>query len=165
MNRSVLAASVAVVALVTPLAGTPGTKTNFSGTWEMDSARSESPQARDSKGSETVVIKQTESEFSVERRRDGQSETIVYKMDGSQTEKPAPDNGPYRWSVKWDGSKLTTETQRNINRTAVTITDVLSLAKNGNEMTVNRTLTVQHGYSWQGAKNYASAKDLFVKVR
>jgi len=165
MNRTVLAMTVAVAALMAPLPGTPDTKTDFSGTWEMDSTRSESPHSGDSKGPVTVVIKQTDSELSVETRRDGQSETIVYKMDGSQTEKPAPDNGPYRWSAKWDGSKLTTETQRNINRTAVTVTDVLSLAKNGNEMTVNRTLTVQHGYSWHGAKNYASAKDLFVRVR
>jgi hypothetical protein len=165
MSRTVLATSVAVVALMAPLLGTPDTKTDFSGTWEMDSTRSESPHFGDSKGPVTVVIKQTESEVSVETRRDGQSETIVYKMDGSETEKPAPDNGPYRWRAQWDGSKLTTETHRNINRTAVTILEVRSLADNGKEMTVNRTLTVQHGYSGSGAKNYASAKDLFVKAR
>ena len=165
MNRTVLATSVVVVALMTPLAGTPDTKTNFSGTWEIDSTRSESPQARDSKGSETVVIKQTEFEFSVERRRDGQSETIVYKMDGSETEKPAPDNGPYRWRAKWDGSKLTTETHRNINGKTITIIEVRTLADNGKEMTVNRSLTVQHGYHGREANNYASAKDLFVKTR
>ena len=166
MNRIVLATSIAVVALLAPLPGTADTKTDFSGTWEMDSTRSESPHFGDStQGPVTVVIKQTESEVSVETRRDGQSETIVYKMDGSETEKnPAPDNGPYRWRAEWDGSKLTTETHRNINRTAVTVLEVRTLAENGKEMTVNRTLTVQHGYTGSGAKNYASAKDLFVKT-
>jgi hypothetical protein len=157
--------SVAVVTLMTPLLGTPDTKTDFSGTWEMDSTRSESPHSGDFNGPVIVVIKQTESEISVETRREGQSETIVYKMDGSETEKPAPDNGPYRWRAKWDGPKLTTETHRNINSTAVTILEVRSLSNGRNEMTVNRTLTVQHGYSGTGAKNYASAKDIFVKAR
>ena len=165
MNRTVLAMTVAVFSLMAPLPGTPDTKTDFSGTWEMDSARSESPHSGgDSQGPVTVVIKQTDSELSVETRRDGQRETIVYKMDGSQTEKPAPDNGPYRWRAEWEGSKLTTETHRNINRTAVTVLEVRSLADNGKEMTVNRTLTVQHGYTGSGAKNYASAKDMFVKA-
>src|SRR5882724_2211407 len=121
MNRTVLATSVAAVALMAPLLGMPDTKTDFSGTWEMDAARSESPHFGDSPAPVTVVIKQTASEVNVETRREGQTETIVYKMDGSETEKPAPDNGPYRWRVRWDGSKLITETHRNINSTAVTV--------------------------------------------
>ncbi|MEO8126959.1 MAG: hypothetical protein ABI822_07695, partial [Bryobacteraceae bacterium] len=66
---------------------------------------------------------------------------------------------------RWDGPKLITQTQRNINHTAVTVTEVLSLGTGRKEMTVNRTLTVQHGYSWDKAKNYSSAKDVFVKAR
>jgi hypothetical protein len=165
MNRSVVRTSVAIFALMVPLLGTPDTKTNFSGTWEMDAARSESPHFGNSNGVETVVIKQTESEISVERRRDGQSETIVYKMDGSDTEKPSGDNGPYRWHAKWDGPRLTTETHRNVNGASVTILEVHTLGDGGREMTVNRTLTVQHGYQGTDAKNYASAKDVFVKAR
>ena len=166
MNRTTLAGWVFLVALMAPLLGRPDTKTDFTGTWEMDSKRSESSQFSDSRQPVTVIIKQTAFDVTVETRKDGEVETIVYRMDGSETEKrPAPDNGPYRWSAKWEGSKLITETHRNINRTAVTVTEVLSLVGNRNEMTVNRSLTVQHGYSWDKAKNYSSAKDVFVKAR
>ena len=164
MNRIVLATWVVAVALMVPVVGMPDTKTDFSGTWEMDLARSESAHSGDSQGPVTVVIKQTTSDISVETRREGQSETLVYRMDGSETEKPAPDNGPYKWRARWDGPKLITETHRNINSTAVTVLEVRSLSDNGKEMTVNRTLTVQHGYSGTGAKNYASAKDVFVRL-
>lgn len=164
MNPTALTALIAL--LMVPLPARSDTKTDFTGTWEMDSARSESPQFRDSKQSITVIVKQTQFDITVETRKDGQTETIVYRLDGNETEqRPAPDNGPYRWSARWDGPKLITQTQRNINRTAVTVSEVLSLAPNRKEMTVNRTLTVQHGYSWDKAKNYSSAKDVYVKAR
>src|SRR3954462_8360381 len=152
MNRTVLATSVAAVTLLAPLLGMPDAKTDFSGTWEMDAARSESAHSGDSQSPVTVVIKQTASDISVETRQEGQSETIVYRMDGSETEKPPPDNGPYKWRARWDGPKLITETHRNINSTAVTVLEIRSLSGNGREMTVNRTLTVQHGYSGTGAQ-------------
>jgi hypothetical protein len=164
MNHTVRATVVTVLILVTSLLGGPDSKTDFSGTWEMDMTRSESPYYGESKGPVTVVIKQTADELSVETRRDGLNETIVYKMDGSETEKPATDNGPYKWRARWDGPKLTTEVHRNINRATVTISELLSLADDGKEMMINRTLTVQHGYNVRGAKNYASAKDVFVKA-
>jgi len=164
MNRTAL--TTFVTGLLAPLLASPNPKTDLTGAWEMDSTRSESPQYGDSKQPVTLIIKQTEFDVTVETRKDGQVETIVYRMDGTETEKrPAPDNGPYRWSARWDGSKLITQTQRNINHTAVTVTEVLSLSANRKEMTVNRTLTVQHGYSWDKAKNYSSAKDVFVKAR
>ena len=31
------------------------------------------------------------------------------------------------------------------------------------ELTLDRTLTVQHGYSMRGTKNYSSGKDVFLK--
>src|SRR4051794_12443182 len=117
-NRTVFVLSAVLLALATPWVAAPEAKPNFSGTWEMDAERSESTHSGDTIGTVVVVIKQTDSEFSVETRRDGRSETIVYKMDGSETEKPAPDNGPYRWRLRWDGSNLRTDTSRNINSTA-----------------------------------------------
>lgn len=86
-------------------------------------------------------------------------------MDGSETEKPAPDNGPYKWKAQWDGAKLNTQVHRNINRATVTTTEALSLGEGGKELIVDRTLTVQHGYDLRGARNYASAKDVFVKAQ
>lgn len=165
MKRIVLAAPFAALALLIPCFAAPANKTDLSGTWEMDVTRSESPHATDSSGAVTLVIKQTANELSIETRRDGQTETIVYKLDGSETEKPAPDNGPYKWRAQWEGGKLVTETHRNINRATVTVREARSLDAKGKEMTVDRTLTVQHGYEMRGAKNYSSAKDVFVKAK
>jgi hypothetical protein len=90
-------------------------------------------------------------------------ESIIYKLDGSTTEKPAPDNGPFAWRAELSGSQLITETHRNVNRATVTVREVRSLEKDGKEMQLNRSLTVQHGYQMRGAKNYANGKDIFVK--
>lgn len=165
MDRNVLATSLAALALLLPcMTGAPGSS-DFSGTWEMDAARSESAHSSAANGPVTLVIKQTPSELSIETQRGDQRETIVYKLDGSQTEKPAEDNGPFQWRSQWQGTKLMTETHRNVNRATVTIKEILSLDEKAKEMTVDRTLTVQHGYSMRGSKNYSSGKDVFVKRR
>jgi hypothetical protein len=113
----------------------------------------------------TLVIKQDANELSIETRRGGQSETLVYKLDGSESQKPAEDNGPFQWRARWDGPKLVTETNRNVNRATVTISETLSLDRKAKELTVDRTLTVQHGYTMRGTKNYSSGRDVFVKTR
>ncbi len=161
----IVGASVTVLALLIPcFEATPATKTNFSGTWEMDTTRSESAHSG-APGPVTLVIKQTPTEVSIETRRSGQSETLIYKLDGSETKKPAQDNGPFEWRARWQGPKLVTEIHRNVNRATVTIEETFILDPKAKELTVDRTLTVQHGYSMRGAKNYSSGKDVFIKAR
>jgi hypothetical protein len=60
---------------------------------------------------------------------------------------------------------LATETHRNINRATVTINEIFSLDRKAKEITVDRTLTVQHGYSMRGSKNYSSGQDVFIRTR
>ncbi|MEJ7607012.1 MAG: hypothetical protein WKF37_12295 [Bryobacteraceae bacterium] len=165
MNHIVLGTFVAAVALLIPCLGSPDTKTDFSGSWEMDATRSESAHSSTSSGPVTLVMKQSASEVSIETRQNGQSETIVYKLDGSESQKPAQDNGPFQWTARWEGTKLVTETHRNVNRATVTIKEILSLDSKAKEITVERTVTVQHGYSMRGTQNYSSGKDVFVKAR
>ena len=165
MRRIVLTTLLGLAALSTASLGAPETKADFSGTWELDAARSESPHFGESSGPVVIVIKQTDSELTVETTREGRTESLVYKMDGTESERPAPDNGPYKWRVKWDGPKLMTEVHRNINRSTVTVNEIRNLVNGGKEMEVERTLTVQHGYDMRRARNYASAKDVFKKVR
>ena len=164
MKVLTLAACVTAVALVIPAVGSADDDVNLSGTWKMDTARSESAHSGVQSGPVTLVIKQTPTELSIETRRGDQSETIVYLMDGSETKKPASDNGPFQWRLQREGPKLVTETHRNINRATVTIKEALSLSPKGKELNVDRTLTVQHGYTMRGAQNYSSAKDVFVKA-
>jgi hypothetical protein len=139
--------------------------TDFSGTWEMDAARSETAHSSPTPGPVTLVIKQTPTDVSVETRRNSQSETLVYKLDGTVGKKPAQDNGPFEWRARWEGSKLVIETHRSVNRTTVTILETLTLGPKAKELTVDRKLTVQHGYTMRGAKNYSSGTDIFVKAQ
>src|SRR5687767_7789277 len=65
--RGILGASVMVLALVIPcIAATRGTKTDFSGTWEMDATRSESAHSSGFGVPVTLVINQTPTEVSIE---------------------------------------------------------------------------------------------------
>ncbi len=131
----------------------------------MDASRSESARSSTPSGPVTLVIKQTGTDLRMETRQNGQSETIVYKLDGSESQKPAQDNGPFQWTARWEGTKLVTDTHRNVNRATVTIKEILSLDSKVKEISVDRTLTVQHGYTMRGAKNYSSGKDVFVKSK
>jgi hypothetical protein len=165
-SRRILAASLTVVALVIPcLAATRGSKIDFSGTWEMDARRSVSAHSSTPSVPVTLVIKQTPTEVSIETRRSDRSETLIYKLDGSETKRPAQDNGPFEWRARWQGSKLITETHRNVNRATVTIEETFTLNSKAKEIIVDRTLTVQHGYTMRGAKNYSSGQDVFIKTR
>lgn len=163
MNRTIFGACVA--ALLIPCFATPDAKTDFSGTWEMDTKRSESAHSGATTVPVTLVIKQTANDLSIETRQNAQTETIVYKLDGSEVEKPAQDNGPFQWRARWEGPKLVTETHRNINGVTVSVKEILSLDSKAKELTVDRTLTVQHGYTLRGTRNYSSGKDIFVKAR
>jgi hypothetical protein len=165
MTRLNCLAYIIGMAVVAPLCEPAETRPDFSGTWEMDATRSDSANSSAATGPVTVIIKQTRDEISVETRQQGQTETLVYKLDGSTTEKPAQDNGPFQWRAEWAAGKLITETHRNVNRATVTIRETRSMDAKRKEMQVDRTLMVQHGYNMRGAKNYASGTDLFVKSR
>lgn len=148
-----------------------GSKADFSGTWSMDPARSESAHQAVPIGPVTLVIRQTESELSIETRRTGNdksstsSETLTWKLDGSESGASGDSSdASIKTRARWDGPKLVTETARNLHGTPVTVVHVLSLDPTGKVMTIDKTLTVQHGYQAQGAKNTGTGKDVFVKA-
>jgi hypothetical protein len=154
-------------ALLTPSAGQSAKrKPDFTGTWTLDSTRSVSAQSPDNAAAPlTLVIKQTDTEVSIDTRRGDRGETLIYNLDGSQSKKTAEDNGAFEWRARWQGPKLVTEVHRNVNGATVTIEETLSLNATQKELIVDRTLTVQHGYTMRGAKNYSSGQDVFTKVR
>ena len=167
-----MAIAIFTMALVFPLAAGTQSTTDFSGTWKMDVARSESAHQAIPIGPVTLVIKQTATEISIETRRmsDGNkseihSETLTYKLDGSESTVAATDGTPIKCQARWEGTKLVTGTTRNIHGSTVTTTYVHGLNPKGNELTVHKTLTVQHGYQFDGAKNSGTGTDVFVRVK
>ena len=53
---------------------------------------------------------------------------------------------------------------RNVQNSTVTTVYVHTLSPNGREMTVDKTLTVQHGYQGQSATNTGHGKDVYIRV-
>ena len=158
--------AVTVFVLLTPSFGQVSKrKPNFTGTWALDAKRSVSAQSADNAGPMTLVIKQTDTELGIEMRQGQRAETLIYNLDGSESKQTGKENGAFEWRARWQGPKLVTETHRNVNGATVTIEETLSLNGAQKELTVDRTLTVQHGYTMRGAKNYSSGQDVFTKIR
>ncbi len=161
---------VCVLALALPLAAPGQSAIDFSGAWKMDAARSESAHQAVPIGPVTLTIKQTATEVSIETRRSEakgstQTEVLTYKLDGSESTTSATDGAPIKCKAHWEGTKLITGTTRNIQGATVTTLYVHNLNSSGNELTVQKTLTVQHGYQFEGAKSYGTGTDVFTKVK
>jgi hypothetical protein len=162
---------VSMMALVLPFAAGGQRASDFSGTWKMDAARSESAHQAVPIGPVMVVIKQTATELSIETRRGEPNksathgEILTYKLDGSETTTTGIDGEPVKCRAHWEEAKLITGTTRNIQGATVTTLYVHSLDRSGREMTIHKTLTVQHGYQFEGAKNSGIGTDVFVKTK
>ena len=122
-------------------------------------------------GTFTLVIKQAATELSIETRRSERrksaisSEILTFKLDGSENSIEGNYGVQIKAKAHWDGAKLITETERSIQGSTVTTMQVFSLDASRKEMTVDNTLTVQHGYQSQGANNTGRGKDVFIKSR
>jgi len=135
---------------------------DFSGTWKMDSSRSESAAQAEPIGPVTLVIVQTPNDVKIETTRAQRSSAVTYKFDGS---KVTVSNGTL--TTHWDGVKLVTEGVFDVNGAAVTMTEIRTLAAGGSEMLVEKTVVVQHGYpdTLRGTQNYVAGKDVFVRAQ
>jgi hypothetical protein len=155
-----LVAAALFATLVSSFAAQPYAQgPDFSGTWKMDPTRSESAAQNDPIGPVTVVIAQSRDELRVETKRTEGSSAVTYKLDGSEVKIPG---GTAK--THWDGARLVTEIEMYVQGQAVTTKETRSLTSGGNEMIVDITLVVQHGYS-ASTTNYGSGKDIYVRAR
>jgi hypothetical protein len=142
---------------------------DLSGVWQMDASRSESAHQDVPIGPVTLTIKQSPAAISIATRRapkdksPASTESLTFKLDGSEDSIVSSSGATVKVKAHWDGAKLVAETARNIQGSTVTTLQVFSLDPSGKEMTVDKTLTVQHGYQFPGAHNTGSGKDVFVK--
>jgi hypothetical protein len=141
-------------------------KPDFSGTWTMDEARSESAHYPDFIGPVVVVITQTPTTFTVETKRGTKSTVARYQIVEAESTPSgatiATSQQPYK--AYWEGASLICETLREEPST-VRGKEVRTLTDDGREMTVVTTVIVDHGYDVAGAKNHATGKDVFTKAR
>ena len=55
--------------------------------------------------------------------------------------------------------------QRHIRQVVIYGTDHCPRSASGDDMTVESTVIVQHGYSMPGARTYGSSKDVFTRAK
>ena len=138
---------------------------DFSGTWTMDLARSESSQQGTSVKPVTFVITQNPTQVRIETTRGERIENVLYPLARSRgATGTSGSSAAAHPEAYWEGDTLVTETQRPVNGYTVTVKEARSLGPGGKEMTVQTTVIVQHGYSMPGAKNYGTSKDVFIKT-
>lgn len=142
-----------------------GRRVNLSGTWVMDPERSESAQATDETQvrSATVVIRHTPANIHVDTVRNGVREFARYPIAGTEQPKAVGTSGSIGTIVEWDGQAMVTITPLEVNGMTVTMAERRFLSADGREMTVMRSLTVQHGYQGNGRNFSPQSTDIYVR--
>lgn len=150
MKRVLLLATIAVVIL--PFVGHAQSKPDFSGTWTLDTAKSDpAPQGRGGGGgggAATLTIKQTATELSVMSEGRQGPQTLTYKLDGSESTNQMMGRGgatPAKSTAKWDVSSLVIETTREFNGMSITTKEVRRLDNGGKDMIVETTTQTPNG--------------------
>lgn len=145
----------------------------FTGVWRMDAERSESAHQAVPIGPVTLILKAIPTGLRIETRRTGKgkvrstNENLEFRLDGSENVVSDNFGKPIKTKAHFDGPRLVTETVRNIQGSTVTSVQVFSLDASGNALTIDKTLTVQHGYQSTSpdANNAGKGRDVFVRSR
>ena len=148
MKRVLLLAMM--TSLIVPMTARAQGKTDFSGAWTLDAAKSDAPMAGrgGAAGPVTLAIKQTAAELTIATKRGEQSQTATYKLDGSESKNETMGRGGAQTVVSkahWDGAKLVIEGTREIQGFAITTKEVRSLSADMKEMTVETAISAPQG--------------------
>jgi hypothetical protein len=149
MKRVLLLA--ATMAVIIPFAARAQGKPDFSGTWTLDTAKSDpAPAGRGGGGggAATLTIKQTANELSVQSEGRQGPQTMTYKLDGSESKNEQMGRGGAQTIVskaKWDGASLVIDTTREIQGMSITTHEVRKLDNGGKEMKVESTTQTPQG--------------------
>lgn len=137
---------------------------DFNGTWKMVADRSQSPQQSTPISEMTFVIEQTGDSLRLDMTSRGDKTVSVTYPIVAKPEKPGPPLVGDERRAFWDGNRLIAERGGTISGQTVSTRQSLTLSPDRSEMTVERLVIVQHGYTLRGAKNYATVKDVFVRA-
>ena len=138
-------------------------RANFTGSWQMVAARSGSPTQNTPVTEMTFVIDHAADQIRLDMTTAGRTLSEAYPIVAAPRAPADPLSGDERRAY-WDGTRLVVERGGTISGQTVSSRQWLTLNADGSEMTVERLVIVQHGYSLRGAKNYASVKDVFTRM-
>lgn len=149
MKRILICSLVMVLAISGFVYAQP--KPDFSGTWVLDTAKSDlganNPSSKQNPTQNQMrkvklIVKQTANELIIERPS---GDTASYKLDGSESINNLPNGSQGKTIMSWASDTLVAKTTVNVGGKNVTITDVRSLDANGQVMTVRVTRQTPKG--------------------
>ena len=148
MTRVLLLA--ATMAVILPFAARAQGTPDFSGTWTLDTAKSDpAPAGRGGGGgAATLMIKQTGTELSIQSEGRQGPQTMTYRLDGSESKNEQMGRGGAQTVVskaKWDGASLVIDTTRDIQGMTITMHEVRKLDNGGKEMKVETIIQTPQG--------------------
>jgi hypothetical protein len=138
-------------------------RANFTGSWQMVAARSGSPTQNSPVTEMTFVIDHAADQIRLDMTTGGRTLSEAYPIVAAPKTTVDPIGGDERRAY-WDGTRLVVERGGTISGQTVSSRQALTLNADGSEMTVERLVIVQHGYSLRGARNYATVKDVFTRM-
>lgn len=142
---------VAIVAVVLSPTGRAQSRPDFTGTWTLDSAKSDPlPAGRGGPGAGggTITIKQTGREVLIVNEGRQGSQMLTYMLDGSESTNQIAGRGgtvAAKSKARWDASSLVTETTRELNGLSIATKEVRRLLDAGNQMEVETTIETPQG--------------------
>jgi hypothetical protein len=159
-------AAVFVLSLVLPAAAVTQVKPDFSGSWKMDETRSASAVQSGFVGPVVWRITQEPDQLKVEMQRASKAFTRTFVIDASKPKAAGggATAGAPGFRAHWDGDALVTESTQTIQGQTVTTSEVLTLSSSGQELNVERTVNVHHGYTVRGAQSSVVARDTFTRT-
>jgi hypothetical protein len=153
-----------ILAVMLALTGQSATP-DFTGTWQMIPARSGSPQQSEPITAMTFVIAQAADQIRIDVTSGAQKPiSAVYPL-GPVPKQPSEPLSADQARAYWQGNKLIVERGGTINGQTVSAKQTLSLNPDRSELTVERIVIVQHGYTLKGTPNYATVTDVFARAR
>jgi hypothetical protein len=147
MKRKILFIAFLILAITnfSLASGTP----NFSGTWVLDPEKSDMgfPAGAGKMPMQkiTLVITQTGTTLSVERKTANQAGTAILKLDGTESTNKAPDGKDIKSTSAWVDSSLVTKSTMVMDEMTAQTTDVRSLSADGKVMTIQVTRQTPRG--------------------
>jgi len=141
-----LSVVIIALALALPAAAWAQGKPDFSGSWTLNTEKSDPPPQRGGGGGGggrggggPQTIKQTATTLSITTQGRGGEQTRTYNLDGSESTNKVMGRGgemEIKSKAKWDGSKLVIENSMDMGNGPMTTTETRSLSADGKEMTV-----------------------------
>lgn len=141
----------------------PANAIDFSGTWKMEPDKSGSPEQSQPITRMTFVIAQTPDNIRLDiTSGDDKPVSVTYPIvPAPKIPEDALPSGEQR--AFWQGNTLVAERGVTISGQTVSTKQTLSLSADRSEMTVQRLVIVQHGYTLKGTPNYATVTDVFKR--